>query len=376
MMHGKRFFCALLAFLLLFSLTFETGYAAPTVCFTSVNDQLLPELSDATMPFWSNGQLYVPYTAISGTDLGVYYSRSRDKKTAVVYRQGNALTFDLSTGAVADQNGTAYGTPALVRGDVVFLPVELLASFFSLDYSYTRVTYGYLVRLKNDSVVLSDAKFIDAASSGMEQRYNEYLKTHGSDNEANNAPYSSADDSFERAYLAVSVTDTSLCSSLLDALESANGKATFLFSEKTITSSGDLLRRLLIGGSAVALEVDASAGASHALSSIERANDALWAACNAKTRLVFLSGATEATLLAVERAGYCPIVFDLDYSENAPGAYQMGSTIATRARSGGCAAYLGEDSAISENWNALLTRLRASLCPISQLNELSAHREG
>lgn len=373
-MRGKRFFCALLAFLLFCSLLPEAGHAAPTVYFTSVNDQLLPDLSDATMPFWSNGRLYVPYTAVSGTDLGVFYSRSRDKTTAVVYRQGNALTFNLSSGTVTDQNGTAYGSHAILRGDVVFLPVDLLTEFFSLDYSYTRVTYGYLVRLKSDAVVLSDAKFIDAAASGMEQRYNDYIKNRGGDYSSDTPPYSGADDSFERAYLAVTVTDVSLSAALLDTLESADGKATFLFSEKQLRDSDDLLRRILTAGSAIALHVDGSDGAARALSSIERANDVLWSACNTKTRLIHLSDASEATLLALERAGYCPIVFDLDYSADAPGAYQMGSAIASRARSGGCSAYLGSDLAVSESWSTLLARLRASLCPISQLNELSARR--
>ena len=58
--------------------------AETTVYFTAVNDQLLPDLSDGTMPFWSGGRLYVPYTAIAGTDLGLFYSRSRDKSPAGV----------------------------------------------------------------------------------------------------------------------------------------------------------------------------------------------------------------------------------------------------------------------------------------------------
>ena len=38
--------------------------------------------------------------------------------------------------------------PLAARGDVVFLPVDLLTQFFSLDYSYTRVNYGYLVTIQ------------------------------------------------------------------------------------------------------------------------------------------------------------------------------------------------------------------------------------
>ena len=219
-MKHRRLLCLLLALLLLCTLAPGTGSAEPTVYFTSVNDQLLPDLSDDTMPFWSGGRLYVPYTAVSGTDLGVFYARSRDAKTAVVYRQGSALTFDLSAGTATDQSGRQYGSPAIVRGDVVFLPVELLTQFFSLDYSYTRVNYGYLVRLKSDTVVLSDAKFIEAAASSMEQRYNEYMKTYNSGRNDDNTPSVNTDDSVDRAYLLVRVTDAASGGALLDALAS------------------------------------------------------------------------------------------------------------------------------------------------------------
>ena len=107
-MKGKRFLCLLLATLLLFTLAPAKTEAETTVYFTAVNDQLLPDLSDGTMPFWSGGRLYVPYTAIAGTDLGLFYSRSRDKSTAVVYRQGSALTFDFAAGTVTS-SGVSFG---------------------------------------------------------------------------------------------------------------------------------------------------------------------------------------------------------------------------------------------------------------------------
>ena len=372
-MKRGRFACLLLAALLLCSLVPETGRAEPTVYFTAVNDQIL-DLSDSTMPFWSNGRLYVPDTAVSGTDLGVFYARSRDKKTAVVYRQGSALTFDLSAGTVSDQSGRQYGMPAVVRGSVVFLPVELLTQFFSLDYSYTRVTYGYLVRLKSDAVVLSDAKFIEAAALSMEQRYTEYMKTYrGGDGSADTL--NAADDSFERAYPVVRVTDAAVSAALLDALAAADCRATFLFPEKQLTGSDDLLRRLLVSGSAVALGIDASGGSAKTLSGIERANRALWSAANAKTRLVCLSGASEETVRAVENAGYCLVSFDLDYSEALPSVSRMAGSILTKVRSGGCAVYLGADAGVQESWAQLLSRLRAGGYPVSQLNELSARRE-
>ena len=219
-MKSKRFLCLLLVLLMVFSLTPSETRAETTVYFTAVNDQLLPDLSDETMPFWSGGRLYVPSTVITGTDLGLFYSRSRDKSTAVVYRQGSALTFNFAAGTVADQNDRQYSGPAIVRSDVVFLPLDLLTQFFSLDYSYTRVTYGYLVRVKSDTVVLSDAKFIDAAAMSMEQRYNEYMKTHSESNDPGNTPDQNTDGDRDLVCLALRVTDEESANALLDTLAS------------------------------------------------------------------------------------------------------------------------------------------------------------
>ena len=104
-MKSKRFLCLLLVLLMAFSLTPSETRAETTVYFTAVNDQLLPDLSDETMPFWSGGRLYVPSTVITGTDLGLFYSRSRDKSTAVVYRQGSALTFNFAAGTQENKSG-------------------------------------------------------------------------------------------------------------------------------------------------------------------------------------------------------------------------------------------------------------------------------
>ena len=220
-MKSKRFLCLLLVLLMVFSLTPSETRAETTVYFTAVNDQLLPDLSDETMPFWSGGRLYIPSTVITGTDLGLFYSRSRDKSTAVVYRQGSALTFNFAAGTVADQNDRQYSGPAIVRSDVVFLPLDLLTQFFSLDYSYTRVTYGYLVRVKSDMVVLSDAKFIDAAAMSMEQRYNEYMKTHSESNDPGNTPNQNTDGDRDLVCLALRVTDEESANALLDTLASS-----------------------------------------------------------------------------------------------------------------------------------------------------------
>lgn len=172
------------------------------------------------------------------------------------------------------------------------------------------------------------------------------MKTHSDSNDPGNTPDQNTDGDRDLVCLALRVTDEESANVLLDTLASDNATATFLFSEEQLSSLGDLLRRVVISGNAAALRIDASGGSPRTLSAIERANNALWAACNEKARLVALYGASDKTLRAVRAAGYCPIDFDLDYSGGLPTAAQAASSIARQARSGGCIAYLGADTAV------------------------------
>ena len=190
-------------------------------------------------------------------------------------------------------------------------------------------------------------------------------------NDPGNTPDQNTDGDRDLVCLALRVTDEESANALLDTLASDNATATFLFSEEQLSSLGDLLRRVVISGNAAALRIDASGGSSRTVSAIERANNALWAACNEKARLVALYGASDKTLRAVRAAGYCPIDFDLDYSGALPTAAQAASGIARQARSGGCIAYLGADTAVQADWSMLLSRLRSSSRLITALNELA-----
>ncbi|MBQ9647255.1 MAG: hypothetical protein IJV43_02700 [Oscillospiraceae bacterium] len=371
----KRSLCLILALLMLASLAPERGDAAETVCFTAVNDTLL-DLSADTMPFWSGGVLYVPSSAISYGDppeLGIFYSRSRDRSTAVLYKQRSVITFDLVAGTIGTNGSQTYSGSALTRGDAVFLPLDVICRFFGLEYSYTRIAYGYLVRIKSDSVVLSDATFIDAASSPMAQRYSRYERAQQPPAGESSAPAQNtpAQNNTQRTvYFAVESTDVSRTEQLLAYLPS--GRATFVFTPQSLEGADELLRRLASGGGAVALRIDASAGADAALAQIEAGNRILWRAASVKTRLVRLEGAVEDTSRLVEDAGYCPIHFALDFGDGSVSVSRMSArTIsAADANGGSCSIFLGTDETASGTLSALLVSLRAGNCTPARLNEV------
>ena len=369
----KRIACLLLALLMLAGPAPLCADAAGSVCFTAVNDTLLP-LSGDTMPVTIGGTLYVASAAFDGTDLGIYYSRSRDRMTAVLYRQRKALTFDMARGTVdTNDNQTLLGA-AVMRGDVVFFSLDTVCDYFDLTYSYTRISYGYLLRIKSSSAVLSDAAFIDAADAPMAQRYARYVRPQTEEPETPAAPPESTptqDPAQRTAYFAVAFTDAAATERVISRL--SGGRAAILFTPEELAGADDLLRRLASGTGSAALRVDASAGAESALAQIEAGNRALWSAASMKTRLVRLEGASEETRRLVTEAGYCPLTFALDFSEGTASIARMTSRIlsAADAHGGSCCVLLGTDGTAAATLGLLLGSLRAENCTPARLNEVT-----
>ena len=391
----KRLACFFLAVLMLCSLAPAPARADGSVYFTAVNDTLL-DLNDATMPFWSDGVLYVSPAVVDGTDLNVKYAYSRDRQTVVLYRQRTVLVFDLAANTATDSSGRSYNKTVTFRGGSVYLPLEVLCRCFEAEYSIKKVEHGYLLRVKNASAVLSDAQFIDAAGARMETSYARYVRAHTPESDpapepvapepatpTPPAPTPSAptpepepEPEPERTVrLAVEVTDGAAAAQLLAAAESLGpGAVTFLFTEQTARAEGDLLRRLAAESQSTALRVDASNGGEAALEAIAQANAALWEACNRKTRLVLLDGADEAAFALVRAAGYCPVVPAADLSASLPTtAVRLSAAIfaAADARGGSCTVLLGADSAVVGTFYTLLYRLRQGNCTVQHLTELT-----
>lgn len=276
----------LLALLLIFA-TFSTllpsmlptALANETIYFTAINDEMLP-FNLSTMAAWIDGQLYVPYTVFdkesSGTDMGTNATHSSAQGTVTVYNLGNSLTFDLSTGHCKDQRtGISYPYKAVYRNGIVFLPVAGVCNFFGLTYTYQKTDYGYLLRLKGSHVVLSDARFIDAAKNLMSSMVKEYQQqtttqpTTTVTPEVSVTPEDPAPDLEETTeeetieeeeeltetplIFAVDMIDYNV--RLPELLSNAGISAIFFFTPEQLENQGDLMRSLLGKGHSIGLEV-------------------------------------------------------------------------------------------------------------------------
>lgn len=261
-----RLFRTVCVLLLCFGLLQPLPASAADLYFTSINDNLLPLTSD-TMPVWSGGSLYVPYSVFdsnnTGVKLGFECSYERASNTVTLYNLQKMLVFDLRLGISRNElTGESYSGRAIIRNGRPYLPLYLVCDFFSLTYSYNVISQGFLVRIKNSAVVLSDAKFIDAAGDLINRRLREYNQS------LNPAPEPSGDSSTVvppapdpdedaspatvRTYLAFLCEDNVGIPEILDALGQQRS-ALFLCSPKMIQSHPDLIRRIWGSGHSIGI---------------------------------------------------------------------------------------------------------------------------
>lgn len=243
--------------------------SAANLYFTSINDSVALLTSD-TMPFWSGGILYVPYTVFDsakngiGVSLGLSASYNQDSGIATVYNlKQQMLSFDLNTGICRDDmTGTTYSARAVMRSGKPYLPLNMVCSFFGLEYSYNQLPYvsqGYLVRIKGPDTVLSDAEFIDAGQNQINKRLRDYTQSLISAETTDPVPPSrpsappEVDSSNTATYLAVRCESGEGLPEILDALDQAGRYALFFLSPQTIEGEGDLVRRILGTGHSVGI---------------------------------------------------------------------------------------------------------------------------
>lgn len=346
----RKLAALLLCLLLVFQMSAVPSEAAGTVYFTAVNKNVL-SLSDATMPFWSGGYLYVPSTIFTGVgrDLGVSYYPNIAKQTVLLYVDDtiySSLVFDLNKDYAIDNEGNMYFQKPIQRGGVIFLPISLIARCFGLLYSTVEVDRGYLVWVRNPDMDMEERYFADAARSRMDYEYSQYLRNQGAAAEET-VPEQSEPSvvTGQRIYLSMEAAESAAVSSLLDTLDRYDAQAAFYCTAGFLEEAGDLLRRMSAAGQAIGLIADA-ADDRPVTEQLEAGNRLLSQAASVKTRLAWIRNATaEAVAEAeAEAAGFCCLTPDLDRS-----AYPLSSTGAAdtlfqrvTSRSGAVTVWLGD----------------------------------
>ena len=297
--------CSFLAVLALFLATSAPASAA-NLYFTGLNDTVAPLTSDS-MPFWSGGTLYVPYTVFDssrnevGISLGLVTSYNRTNQTVTFYNLRQILTFDLNTGNCRDElGGAVYSSRAIMRNNKPYVALNMVCSFFGLEWSYHQLPYipqGYLVRIKNADVVLDDGSFIENARDLINNRLRDYTQSLSSAETTDPAPVQPSpppevDSSSTATYLAFRCESGQGLPGILDALDRAGHYGAFFLSPQVLEEEGDLVRRILGTGHSVGILAEGE----EVRSLLEQGSLALERAAQTRTTLAYVPAGQRAAL--------------------------------------------------------------------------------
>ena len=222
------------------------------LCFTATNDLLLDLASMATS---ISGISYVPAKVFS--TYGVYFNYFNSTTTATLYNSSKNIYFDLSSGNSYDSDLNPYSVSATFKNGQVYVPVSWVCNYFGLYYSYISGNgYGDIIRIKNGGEVLTDSQFLDAASSLMRSRYDEYF---GNSTPATPTPSQPATSGGETEKASVSLSFIGLPSAkLLDSLDNYSTSVCFFVTADEVSKSPDLIRRICGSGHSIGIYCSSS----------------------------------------------------------------------------------------------------------------------
>ena len=239
--------------------------SAASVCFTAVDDTLLIPLTADSMPVWSGGVLYVPYNVFSastaGGRLGLNSIYSKNSGTVSIYILRKMMVFDLNNGTCYDQTtGESFPQKAIIRNGKAYVPANQVCNFFGLSQpTYSSTAYGYLVRFKTPSAVLSDAVFIDAAGDQMNTLLKEYTRSLQQSQESTSTQPVTPQKPQEPepadipTYLSFRCETGQAAQAIAQSLEQNDCSGLFFFPADRISAQGALIRRLLGCGHSVGI---------------------------------------------------------------------------------------------------------------------------
>ena len=346
----KRAAALTLCLALCLALAPVTAEAAGSVYITAAGNDILP-LNDATMPFLSDGYLYVASSIFTGQvnkSLGVAYlpSNVSNPNLCILYAVNNrSLMFDLNGNFVRDSDGNVTSRGAIRRGGEIFVPASIVAEFFKLEYSMTplsvsaanEASYGALVWFRQPNFGLSEKEFINAAFSQIAMRYEQYLREQAPEDsgaEENPGGIHLPEGDGKSVYLCLKAGDSTAAQ--LDVLDALNAQAAFFCSLEFLENQGDLLRRMTATGHAVGLLADAGNAGQTVEEQLETGNRLLSQATMGKTRLVKLQNGDERDRQAVQEAGFSCLEAELDWSDSGlPDSVQAENLLRRGAARGG-----------------------------------------
>ena len=256
-MTRRKFLIVILVFCLIFSAAFTTsGFALSDVCFIAVNDVI----DQSSTAYISGNTVYLPHWIFTGYNLGLSYTHFSGDSTVMLFSAEKTVFFNYKDGTAYDEFDNQFSARAILRGDVVYLPVSFICRHFSelgLSWSYfIGDDFGDLVRVKTLDVILDDTTFRNASPSAMQARYLRHLAANPPPPSPSPSPPAAVSPSPPPVGLEPSPDGLGITlafsglpdDALLTVLKNQNIKACFFLSAEDVVQNPDMVRRLFCEG--------------------------------------------------------------------------------------------------------------------------------
>lgn len=255
-----------------------------TVIFTIVNNTLAPLRSD-TMPFISDGMLYVPYTVFTENFGVVSIYNSRDN-LLILSNENKTLFFNTVDGGCYDREGETYSYTTLSRNGQAYVPAVFVSSVFNLLCGYYPNTS--VVRIKDITSSYSDTYLISMLQPDMDTALEAFQKEMAREQEPEFVPFD--------VYFCFSGSLGESVGYVLDALAAEGIHAAFFVTAEDILANEALVRRIYVEGHTLGLALSEAVtqDAQAMVEAFDLANAALDRVLNLKTRLVMIPGGSNA----------------------------------------------------------------------------------
>jgi hypothetical protein len=233
--------------------------AAAMVCFTAVNDTLLP-LEDRSMPAAYDGMTFVPVTIFRYMDM--YTGFDAESNRYYVYKGVLRLNIHLNNNStITDADGNDYpGYRARSIGGLLYLPLELLCYYFGLTYTIIPNSPLNLLRIKSPDTVFNDVSFVGLNKSDMQTYYNEYMEsknpTPPTDASAPPPPTETENYRDSTIYISILGADSEYTKQILDLLARHGVYACFYLTQNEIRQNPALVREIAGRGHIIGLSLE------------------------------------------------------------------------------------------------------------------------
>lgn len=274
---------------------------AADLAFVAVDDTVPLTLSGDSLPFYSGGTLYVPYTAFNAASLSFFPSYDTSSKLLTLFSRSSRLVFDLSAGTVTDENKDVQLVSAISRGGMVYLPAAFCANHFGVQVSDLSSLSGYrIVRFTTGNQVYDDSLFVEKAENLISYRVSQYTAPAPSAPSTPPEPPITPNDPLpeepekEPPEIYLAITDASTMAQSLEILARYRQSATFFLTEAEILQNGDLIRQIAGSGHNLGLLVTGTDAAAE----LNAANAALDQVLKTKSLLALVPQAVDTTMAA------------------------------------------------------------------------------